>query len=324
MTRSTPLLLAVLAALLLVLPPTFAAEEETAVFAEPTLLLEVPWGKDRGQVRRRGEVGEGAPSSFLQDRSGWIHLLDAPGHRILAFSADGKLEREFPLRGASGLTTPTYWLDFALTGGGDYLVLDETRGTVARFSADGKPGDVFGRIVSARNLDVAPDGRVLVRDDGIQAVDVFSPEGQFQLAVEDSQAGTTWIEGDGVLRSLMVNDDRALVSLLSFSGEQRTLLTVGPSQEGLALYDATVCGRDDKGRFYVVLTEGKDGKPTSSFLLRCSASGQVQQRLRIRSTYERFLTIPRFYRATPGGRVLTFRTTADYYQILAYSFDEGD
>jgi sugar lactone lactonase YvrE len=130
------------------------------------------------------------------DGIGWdaeasaLLVPDSPDGRVLDVSPDGRTVRVV----AEGMHRPT---GAARLASGALIVVDETGGTVVRFTGDGS-GAVLARVVQPDDVVVGPDGEVLVN----------ALDGDVR---EITPQARTIVAGLGVIHGLAVAPDGSLV-----------------------------------------------------------------------------------------------------------------
>ncbi len=323
---TTRLFLALLLAALAAAPSLTAAEPAAADLTTPTTLVTFPWGEGPGELRfsPASGPGEGIPTSFLLDRAGRVHVLDAAAHRIV-HGADGAGLRPPPLDLlSSGLVKPNSVLvDFDLAPDGSYVVLDETAGTLVRLSPGGKGLGRFGVLRNGRQLACARDGRVLVSDTGLPAVDLFDASGKF-LGERRGTLFSVYCDGKGRFYGQQLTGPRRAALLRTVSPESSrmsVLATVAPDRPDHELAEPRVIGLDDAGRVYLEVIEVKDGHWLYVRLMRFTADGAPAGELRVAQCQEEYTSPPRHWRPTLDGRILAYRThTAVGYTLVQYRF----
>lgn len=303
-----------------------AAEPAAADLTAPTTLVTFPWGEGPGELRfaPASGPGEGLPTSFLMDRAGRVHVLDAAAHRIVRGS-DGAGVKPPPLDLLpSGLVKPnSVLIDFDLAPDGSYVVLDETAGTLVRVRPDGKGLGRFGVLRNGRQLACARDGRVLVSDTGLPAVDLFDAAGKF-LGERRGTLFSVYCDGKDRIYGQQLTGPRRAALLRTVSAESSrmsVLATVAPDAPDHELAEPRVIGLDDAGRVYLEVIEVKDGHWLYVRLMRFTTDGAPAGELRVAPCQEEFTSPPRYWRPTPDGHILAYRThTAAGYTLVQYRF----
>jgi sugar lactone lactonase YvrE len=127
-----------------------------------------------------------APGRLVVDAEGRILVVDAGHPAVRVFDFDGRPLDDLDLGGLPDADNDTQVVALALDGDGKlYLldhanrrvvVLDEQRRFVRAFSAPPRRDDL---LLSPRDLDVLPDGRIVVSDGRGLAVQVYSARGKF-------------------------------------------------------------------------------------------------------------------------------------------------
>jgi hypothetical protein len=318
--------LALLLVTLAAAAPLTAAEPTAIGLTAPTTLVTVPWGEGQGELRFSPESGpgEGLPTSFLMDRIGRIHILDAAAHRIVRVAGDGGAQMPPIDLLSQGLVKPnSVLLDFDLAADGSYVVLDQTAGTLLRVGPDGAALGRFGALRNGREVACARNGRLLASDPGLPAVNLFDAAGKF-LGERRGSKFSVYCDAKGRVYGQQLAGPRRATLLRTVSADSSKLsllTTVVPDQPDHELVEPRVIGVDDAGRVYLEVIEVKDGHWLYVRLLRFSAEGVPAGELRVAQCQEEFMSPPRYWRPTPDGRVLAYRThTAVGYTLVQYRF----
>ncbi len=286
---------------------------------QPEVVARLSWGNGAGQAGGAGSLGEGAPTSFLEDESGQVHLLDALNYRILpGLQTDGShgdpIQFPEPVKQSGA-----FLVDFALVSSDRFVVLDQSSGRLLLQEPDGAGFRPFGRLVHGTEVGRGSPGTVTATDMAIEAVNHFDLQGRFLKAARQPGSSACCDSGGRSLGVVLPDERRAVLTAHDAGpGGLQVLGILRPSSRDAALVEAQVIGVDRAGRIHLVLTEAAGGSPLRSRLLRLSPDGKVEDEIRVQPTREKFSTLPRFYRATPSGDVLGFRTTLSGYELLRY------
>ena len=293
---------------------------------EPTIFATIPFGKGEGKIAtfELGQVGEGVPTSFLFAPNGRLYLLVPHSRSILIVDSSGKYERTIKLRTKEGKALPdkAFLTDLAFDRKGNHLILDRSGGWISRFDKKGRALGVFGHNVGAERFFVTEDGNTIVRDSALGVLNFFDEKGAFigevrgpYLAPETNSEGT-------LVRSRIIGDKRAFIWLRKAGTTLPRLFSIiTPHYKKGKIYQAETMGFDKKGTLYVLTTETEaDGKYVS-YIYCLTPAAKVKARYRIEANMERLGELPRFYRLSKDGRVITFRLTPKDYQVLVYDLD---
>ncbi|MBI3890577.1 MAG: hypothetical protein HY303_03500 [Candidatus Wallbacteria bacterium] len=150
-------------------------------------------------------------------------------------------------------------------------------------------------------------------------MNVFSRDGKFEgerkgaywTVYADSRGRQYKAQLFGVKNGIVSRSDRG-------SSQAATFAAIGPVAPGWELAEVRLAGLDASDNVYVKTTEAIHEKLRFGRLLRFDPSGKKTGELAIARSMEYFSTLPRFYRVTPSGDVLTFAT----HEQLGYSISK--
>ncbi len=130
-----------------------------------------------------------------------LYVLDAPRHRVLHGTLDGRYQGEFGQRGAAPgeFNFPTH---LTVMPDGNLLVTDAMNFRIQRLTPDGRPlhsfgqpGDGTGDLAKPKGVAVDADGAVYVVDGLFGVVQLFDAQGQLLMWFGESgrRAGQFWL-----------------------------------------------------------------------------------------------------------------------------------
>ena len=290
---------------------------------EPTKFASIPFGKGEGAIApfELGQVGEGAPTSFIFSPKGRFCVLVPHSHSILLFDSAGNYDKTIKLRTKDGKALPkkAFLYDLAFDKEGRYLVLDRSGGWVSVFDAKGRALRVFGSNVGAEKIFVTSDGNTIVRDGALGVLNIFDDKGSFIGEVRGPHLAPEMNIDGTLVRSRIIGDKRAFIWLRKAGNNLPRLFSIiTPFYEKGKIYEAASLGFDAKGILYILTTETAAEGKYDSYIYCLTPNAKVKARFRIAPNMERLAELPRFYRLCPDGRVITFRLTAKNYEVLIY------
>jgi len=285
-------------------------------------VVTVPFGDGSGAIRRWqvGEPGEGHPIAFLADERGCMHLLIPHEPAIMVLAADGTVVRKVPLKGKDGgdQRAGCFFFDFALDGTGGWLVLDQARGTVFRFDANGRATANYGTFVCGTNIERLSGGGFVVADAGSSSINLFDDRGRFRGYIRDAKLTAVASPTGAFARTVLVGKHRAFVWLHEPKRKTPRLLGIVDPREGHEwIYEAKPVGFTSNGDVILLTTEAND-HTYFSYVLRISADGKVVGQRRLPATMEFSSNLPRFWRLVGDDRVVTFRVGENDYRLVSY------
>ena len=302
--------------------PLRAAPSSQIPVAKGTVVATIAFGDGELEIPRPGpdSVGEGIPTAFVATADGRKHVLIPHERSIIVLSPKGKGERKIYLtqQGGKLLRKDTFLFDLVVDDKGNYAVLEKVGGTVMRFDASGNVFSAFGTFVAADAIEKLSSGGFAVRDPGCSSVNFFDDGGRFLGYVKDDNLSALSNAKGAFARVVLLANKRALIWLRPQKGTfPRLFAGIETREKGAKLFEVTPVGFLDDGDL-VLLTTEQSTQGYRSYLICLSAGGKVRGQLRVQPTMEFASSIPRFWRLTPGNKVLGFRTDEKAYRLVAY------
>jgi DNA-binding beta-propeller fold protein YncE len=171
------------------------------------------------------------PSRIAVDPEGRIYVADMAGHAVLVFDYDGEPLGEVDLSGAPAAERPLVPVGLARASDGTFYVLDSANRRVLVISPDGALATIgapAGRVDLMRtpmDLELTPEGKLVISDAAGLAVQVYGPAGDFLLGWGRHDVGTadfslpSGVAVDGSGRVYVVDGLRHDVKVFTPQGE---------------------------------------------------------------------------------------------------------
>ncbi len=140
-------------------------------------------------LRSWGRGMFGNPHGLRIDKNDNVWVTDNGDHQVMEFSNEGRLLREWGIKGKPGTDPQTFNrpTDIAFAANGDFYVSDGYGNSrVVKFSRDGKylldwgkPGSGPGEFNTPHSIALDSKGRVYVSDRENNRIQIFDPNGKF-------------------------------------------------------------------------------------------------------------------------------------------------
>lgn len=232
---------------------------------------------------RLGDQTLNAPRALAFAADGTFYVADSRNHRILHFSAEGNLLREWGFFGDNNLSPSpagTFNEPWGVAVGpdGSVYVADTWNHRIQKFTADGQPVKMWGRYGQAeqpdafwgpRGVAVDAQGRVYVTDTGNKRVVVFSADGDYvtQFGSGGLDAGQfdepvgIAIDSDGILYIADTWNQRIQTFIPSADGlfYQPLFQWDVSAWEGQSVENKPFIAVSDEGRIFVTDPSGYRG-----------------------------------------------------------------
>jgi len=285
-------------------------------------LLRLPLNSPRGIPEwDPSQAGEGVPTSWLLDNLGRLVLLVPHSRTLLRIDLSTGARESIELKRTDGGPLPekAFLFDLAIGPHEHFYILDKSGGWVVRFDPKGLATHSFGHALASDQLEVAPDGNVLVSDAALSCINVFDPKGAFLGEILDPLVSPVCSATGSVVRSRLVGSRRAFVWQQPIENPHPRLVAILEAHtEDAQIRHIRPLGFLDDDRLVMVTRQRDANDKYRAFVHVLSTANTASETFEISPFMERIMELPRPYRLTKDGRVLTFVIDAGDFVILAY------